>query len=743
MSPGPGRKCVRFYAEGVHHFAMSLNPDYVYEEGRFEDVVVRVLYQPQDRSTWGGGVAVRRTEEALRWLDTVFGDFAWPQITNVHRIEGGGTEFPMMVMNGGPGFGLILHEVGHNYLMGILANNEWKEGFLDEGFTSFQTSLYAEQQTGRDPHPRLSVRVLPLDVEGWSQPLSTPGEKFRDFATYNMMTYVKGQLFYFQLRYVIGPDAMRRVLREYYARWKLKHVTARDFQEVAEEVSGQNLDWLFRQWLHETVLIDYAMGSVRRRQQQGGSWETTVTVRRLGDGWMPVEIGELRPDGTPTVYTRVFVTTREGEARFVTPSRPGPLVLDPRQVSHDWNRRNNREGGFLGGARWRLDTYLSEPSEPDRTVISIAPAVWSNDASDLTVGLRVRTNDAGRYNRWTIWFNRGLSDVSGIGGFETATLGDAFDFRVRLENPFFLRHPRTTQVFEGWAQEGTVGSRVTWAVDSRRSFRTERGHRTGVLAQWVATRETPFLDDTRWANAGTVEAGVFREWNRPTPTSAVRFRVEGRVGVAYRRDRDLLSSATYDTQTFGRWTASGTLRRPIGGFRLGVRAFGGLYVGGTPIPQRAIPVNGADPYEMLENPFVRTRGALAVGSDVFYHSPGNLNLRGYAPTLGGRWGVGLNLEVERDLVRRPKGVLRRASLVGFWDAALVDTLAVASSSGNAFKGLTDGGPGLRVWFHLGDVTFPLRVEFPLYVSSPFVAHNRKQGTAFWEFRWLVSLQPIF
>src|SRR5207302_3372509 len=98
---GAGRKCVRFHAEHVHHFAFSLNPQYVYEEGRYGNVVVRVLYQPQDRQTWGGGIAVGRTVTALAWLDSLYGPFAWPQLTNVHRIEGGGTEFPMMAMDGG------------------------------------------------------------------------------------------------------------------------------------------------------------------------------------------------------------------------------------------------------------------------------------------------------------------------------------------------------------------------------------------------------------------------------------------------------------------------------------------------------------------------------------------------------------------------------------------------------------------------------------------------------------------
>src|SRR5947199_7888455 len=84
-----GRKTVRFRAEDVHHFAFSLNPQYLYEEGRYGGVVVHVLYLPEDRATWGGGIAVRNTETALAWLDSLYGRFAWPQLTNVHRIEGG------------------------------------------------------------------------------------------------------------------------------------------------------------------------------------------------------------------------------------------------------------------------------------------------------------------------------------------------------------------------------------------------------------------------------------------------------------------------------------------------------------------------------------------------------------------------------------------------------------------------------------------------------------------------------
>src|SRR5256885_16867936 len=83
--------------------------------------------------------------------------------------------------------------------------------------------------------------VLWLDLERRSEPVSTVSEQFRDFVIYQEMVYAKAQLFYEQLRYVVGDETMRRILREYFFRWKLKHVDEDAFRGVAEEVSKQDL----------------------------------------------------------------------------------------------------------------------------------------------------------------------------------------------------------------------------------------------------------------------------------------------------------------------------------------------------------------------------------------------------------------------------------------------------------------------------------------------------------------------
>ena len=65
----------------------------------------------------------------------------------------------MMIMLGGYSQGLILHELGHVFTYGILGNNEWRSGWMDEGLTDYQTSwaqkLTPQEQIGVPPVPPL------------------------------------------------------------------------------------------------------------------------------------------------------------------------------------------------------------------------------------------------------------------------------------------------------------------------------------------------------------------------------------------------------------------------------------------------------------------------------------------------------------------------------------------------------------------------------------------------------------
>jgi len=733
----PGRKTVRFRAEQVHHFAFSLNPDYVYEQGRYHDVVVHVLYQPGDRATWGGGIAVSRTETALGWLDSLYGPFAWPQITNVHRIEGGGTEFPMMVMNGSPGLGLILHEVGHNYTMGILANNEWREGYLDEGFTSFQTAWYEATRGLGDDYPELEAGILLDDVDRWSEPVSTVSERFRDFFLYNEMIYNKGELFYDELRYVVGDDTMRQILRTYYARWKLKHVDEDKFRAVCEEVSHQDLKWLFAEWLHATPLIDYELQRVERRRGTDGRWHVVVTVRRKGDGVMPLEIGD-----THHIYARTVGQAEVERVEFTTDSSPGRLTLDPRVLAHDWNMLNNSEpkGWLLWRARgqsaFRVDNPTRDVVRRDRKTVGFLPLAWSNDAGGVTLVVRSRSNYLGR-------FERGLGLVSvGLRG----TTKDAFGTYFRTENS--VRHPvpRTTTAVATWGVEGRTGIQLSVDHDLRRRW-VDRGERhAGFDALWMATTKTAFLDPRLWDDAGTIEAGPWVSSTSPGGRGTVSSRIGFHGGIVYRYPGPgIVAEHRYDMEPFLRGTAELSAHLPFWlGTTLGLRGFGGRYWAHSPPPlQRRIYVAGADPYETFTNPLLRSRGALFVRPGFFYQAPGDANLRGFAPELGGRWAVSGSVELSHTVFTRRQGGVRNVALHLFGDGGLVDSAAVPSGATGKGVTLWDAGAGAVATLRAGDLGWTIRFDVPLLVNRwSFAADSHgRERTA--QFRWLVSLSPSF
>jgi hypothetical protein len=738
----PGRKRIRWYAERVHHFAMSLNPAYRYEGGHFGNVAIHVLYQPGDDTTWGGGVAVQRTRTALAWLDQLYGPFGWPQITNVHRIEGGGTEFPMMVHNGSADQGLIVHEVGHNYTMGLLANNEWREGWLDEGFTSFQTNWFWETM-GRSSYAASEAEVLSLDLDDYSEPPSLPGEAYRDFASYNVAIYTRGELFFQQLRTIVGDATMHRILQTFYARWKYHHVDEAAFLAVAEEVSHRDLSTFFAQWLHTTELYDYAVGRVRTARR-GDGWLTRIEVVRRAPGRFPQDVAVVAAGDTALGRTEGFAEREWVE--IATRTRPRQVLLDPLVRSHDWNMLNNRK--LLGfafpqslapfpGTDVYLHRYFSTRVRRDRLTLGLQPVAWYNDAGGVTLGVRSREDYLGRYDQ-----NVALLSAGTGWGVDGGPRDADFFFRVR--NPVLLRAPNMSQTLDVYDVEGRFGA--TAAIErSRRShlaFGPTWTH--AVTLQWVQPDDFRYLDRGYYDDAGTVELRL----SNGVATSTGQWQLDLRStlggGLAY-NGNGLAASGRQDLEPFyGRATVEGTVRRPLG-TRLGLaaRLYAGVAGGDDPAAkQRQIYLQGADPLERLANPFLRSRGSLLEGEDVHYQEPGGGGLRGLDPRLSTVALVALNLELERTVVSRPKARLfSRVALAGFTDLAHGIGDGAVGRPGPPLRALADAGVGIRAEHRIGDTQFVTRFDFPLWVNRPELAQDASRGDGQGAFRWVFSFQP--
>src|SRR6185503_20248983 len=109
-------------------------------------------------------------------------------------------------------------------------------------------------------------------------------------------------------------DTMTRILRTYARRYRFAHPTSEDFIATVNEVTGKDYRWYFDQTWFSGDLCDYAIevrnDHARAREGfeekaggelvmvpdktkdggKGGTFDAEVTVRRLGEVRLPVEI---------------------------------------------------------------------------------------------------------------------------------------------------------------------------------------------------------------------------------------------------------------------------------------------------------------------------------------------------------------------------------------------------------------------------------------------------------------------
>ncbi len=359
-----GRRKVTFVAENVHDFAWSASPHFVYEHGQHRDIDIHILYRASQGEAWHTRMLQQATR-TLEWLEEKFGPYGYPQLSVIHGLLGGGMEYPMLALDGQAYESLAVHEIGHIYFYGMLANDEWDEAWLDEGFTTFQTRRYMEHRYGipeTDPDgmysqasgyqnrfaPNISYEedledVVELQVSGNDEPPAQPADSFDVYRVYHTNVYTKAALMLDMLEYVMGEEAFWAGMQDYFDTWKFKHVNESRFREIMHEHASEDLDWFFDQWLHSTGHIDYAISDYSIVPLDDDFYRVTVSIENHGTLTMPVEV-EFQLARGDTIRKRWFSHDNQGEITFDTHYRIARIALDPDHRFPDTDRMNNHSG---------------------------------------------------------------------------------------------------------------------------------------------------------------------------------------------------------------------------------------------------------------------------------------------------------------------------------------------------------------------------------------------------------------
>ena len=353
-----GKKTHHFKAPKVHDFTWAADPDYIHDTLQMPNgPLLHFYYKKTLDQNYLDNWKKLQSDTALLmdFFNENIGDYPYDQYSVIQGGDGGMEYAMCTLITGERKYGSLLgvtaHELAHKWFQFLLASNESKHEWMDEGFTSYISNLAMNSLSENKKSNPLSGSYrgyLALANSGVEQPLTTHSDRYALNGVYGAAAYSKGAVFLAQLGYVIGEDNLDKTIKKYFEDFKFKHPKPFDIIRTAERITDLELDWYFIDFAQTTNTIDYGVKAVEGK---------TITLERIGLMPMPIDLSVTYTDGSteefyiplqmmrgekPTSATIIkdwawAIPTYSFEAKKVVKS----VEIDASQMMADVNRKNN------------------------------------------------------------------------------------------------------------------------------------------------------------------------------------------------------------------------------------------------------------------------------------------------------------------------------------------------------------------------------------------------------------------
>jgi len=345
------KKTLRFKAPKVHDFTWAADPDYIHDTMQVPNGPMLHFYYKNDLPAenlqfWKD--LQPKTVQLMQYFSENVGQYPYNQYSVIQGGDGGMEYAMCTLITGKRSFGSLVgvtaHELAHTWFQFLLASNEAKHEWMDEGFTSYISdyAMDAINNTNlKNPAAGAYNGYYYLVKSGKEKPQSTHADRYETNMAYGITAYNKGSVFLSQLGYIIGEDNLKKTLKKYFDDFAFKHPRPLDIIRTAEKISGLELDWYLMDWTQTTNTIDYAITSLEENNSI-----TTVNLERIGLMPMPLDLEVEYTDGTTEQYY-IPLQMMRGEKPVATTTK----------IINDW--------------AWAYPTYSFSISKPKSMIKSI------------------------------------------------------------------------------------------------------------------------------------------------------------------------------------------------------------------------------------------------------------------------------------------------------------------------------------------------------------------------------------
>ena len=300
-----------FKATNVRDFAFASSRKFIWDAQNVKvggKNIMAMSYYPKEGNPLWERYSTKLVAHTVKTYSKYTVDYPYPVAISVHS-KWIGMEYPMICFNGGRPeadgtysegtkygmWGVIIHEVGHNFFPMIINSDERQWSWMDEGLNTFVQYLTEQEWERGYPSRRGPAYLIADYMRGDKKrisPIMTNSESIWQFGN---NAYGKPATALNILREtVMGRELFDYSFKTYCERWKFKHPTPADLFRTMEDASAVDLDWFWRAWFYTTDHVDISIDKVNSFELNTMNPEVEKATAKEADSKKDKFIGDTR-----------------------------------------------------------------------------------------------------------------------------------------------------------------------------------------------------------------------------------------------------------------------------------------------------------------------------------------------------------------------------------------------------------------------------------------------------------------
>jgi len=300
-----------FKAVNVRDFAFASSRKFMWDAQNIkigDKNVLCMSYFPKEGNPLWEKYSTKLVAHTIKTYSKYTTNYTYPVAISVHS-KSIGMEYPMICFNGGRPeedgtytenekygmWGVIIHEVGHNFFPMIINSDERQWTWMDEGLNTFVQYLTEQEWERGYPSRRGPAHMIADYMRGDKKTISPIMTNSESLFQFGNNAYGKPATALNVLRETImGRELFDFAFKTYCERWKFKHPSPADFFRSMEDASAVDLDWFWRGWFYGTDPVDISIDDVKWYQLNTQNPQTEKRVKKTENESKDVHIGVER-----------------------------------------------------------------------------------------------------------------------------------------------------------------------------------------------------------------------------------------------------------------------------------------------------------------------------------------------------------------------------------------------------------------------------------------------------------------